>query len=82
MKLHTLRWAVVVVLTCLLPNRTLWAAGPPVAEGKKSPAAEGAAQPAVAPSAGPVKVEIRRSNGEFRLFRGGQSYYIKGAGYQ
>jgi hypothetical protein len=36
---------------------------------------------AVAPAASPVKVEIRRSNGEFRLYRSGQPYYIKGAGY-
>ena len=59
----------------------LRAADGPAAEGKKLPTAEGAAQPAIVPSAGPVKVEIRRSNGEFRLYRGGQPYYIKGAVY-
>ncbi len=32
-------------------------------------------------STGPVKVEIRRERGGFRLYRGGQPYYIKGAVY-
>jgi hypothetical protein len=39
------------------------------------------AHPAIAAPAGPVKVEIRRSNGEFRLYRDGQPYQIKGAVY-
>ncbi len=30
---------------------------------------------------GPVKVEIRKENGSFRLYRGGQPYFIKGAVY-
>ena len=30
-------------------------------------------------AAGPVKVEIRKENGRFRLYRGGQPYFIKGA---
>ena len=30
---------------------------------------------------GPIKVEIRKENGQFRLYRGGQPYYIKGAVY-
>jgi len=30
---------------------------------------------------GPVKVEIRKENGQFRLYRGGQPYFIKGAVY-
>jgi hypothetical protein len=34
-----------------------------------------------APAAGPVKVEIRRSDGDFRLYRGGRPYFIKGAVY-
>lgn len=29
----------------------------------------------------PVKVEIRKENGQFRLYRGGRSYFIKGAVY-
>lgn len=31
---------------------------------------------------GPIKVEIRKENGQFRLYRGGQPYFIKGAVYQ
>lgn len=30
---------------------------------------------------GPIKVEIRKENGQFRLYRGGQPYFIKGAVY-
>jgi hypothetical protein len=30
---------------------------------------------------GPVKVEIRKENGYFRLYRGGQPYFIRGAVY-
>ena len=33
------------------------------------------------PESGPVKVEIRKQNGQFRLYRGGRSYFIKGAVY-
>ena len=36
---------------------------------------------AFAQSAAPVKVEIRKENGEFRLYRGGRPYYVKGAVY-
>jgi hypothetical protein len=37
--------------------------------------------PVVALAAGPVKVEIRREKGGFRLYQGGQPYVIKGAVY-
>jgi len=30
---------------------------------------------------GPIKTEIRKENGRFRLYRGGQPYYIKGVVY-
>ena len=33
------------------------------------------------PESGPVKVEIRKQNGQFRLYRGDRSYFIKGAVY-
>jgi hypothetical protein len=69
------------MLVGLVSQLAIRAADAPVAEGKKLPAAEGAAQPAVVPSAGPVKVEIHRSNGEFRLYRDGRPYQIKGAVY-
>jgi hypothetical protein len=36
---------------------------------------------AFAQSTAPVKVEIRKENGEFRLYRGGRPYYVKGAVY-
>ena len=36
---------------------------------------------AAAAAAGPVKVEIRRSEGDLRLYRDGQPYHIKGAVY-
>lgn len=41
----------------------------------------GAQESAPAAPAGPVKVEIRKENGSFRLYRGGQPYFIKGAVY-
>jgi hypothetical protein len=50
-----------------------WLAG----AGARLPAAQ---QSAPAP-AGPVKVEIRKENGGFRLYRGGRPYFIKGAVY-
>ena len=44
-------------------------------------AAPTAIEPADAPNPGPIKVEIRRSNGEFQLYRGGRPYHIRGAVY-
>src|SRR5664280_1772610 len=41
----------------------------------------GAQESAPRVPAGPVKVEIRKENGYFRLYRGGQPYFIKGAVY-
>ena len=41
----------------------------------------GAQESAPRVPAGPVKVEIRKENGSFRLYRGGQPYFIKGAVY-
>ena len=41
----------------------------------------GAQESAPAAPAGPVKVEIHKENGSFRLYRGGQPYFIKGAVY-
>jgi hypothetical protein len=41
----------------------------------------GAQESAPTAPAGPVKVEIRKENGSFRLYRGGQPYFIKGAVY-
>ncbi|MGA2617568.1 MAG: hypothetical protein ABSF26_08170 [Thermoguttaceae bacterium] len=77
--MNTIRVSVAAgaALAVWLAGGVLAAAGP---AGKKPPAGDGAAQPAIAPTAGPVKVEIRRSdNGEFRLYRGGRPYHIKGA---
>jgi hypothetical protein len=67
-----------IILTLLLSVCVWWSA---MALRAAETAGDGAAQPAVAPSAGPVKVEIHRSKGEFRLYRGGRPYYIKGAVY-
>jgi hypothetical protein len=69
------------MLAGLAPELALRAADAPAAEGKMPPVADAAAQPAAAPAAGPVKVEIRRSNGEFRLYRDGRPYPIKGVVY-
>ena len=41
----------------------------------------GAQESAPAAPAGPVKVEIRKENDSFRLYRGGQPYFIKGSVY-
>jgi hypothetical protein len=41
----------------------------------------GAQESAPTVPAGPVKVEIRKENGCFRLYRGGRPYFIKGAVY-
>jgi hypothetical protein len=40
-----------------------------------------AAQESAPTPAGPVKVEIRKENGGFHLYRGGRPYFIKGAVY-
>ncbi len=73
--------AVTVMSAGPLSEFSLRAADIPAAEGRKPPARDAAAPPAAAPAAGPVKVEIRRSGGEFRLYRGGRPYRIKGAVY-
>ena len=37
--------------------------------------------PTATPAASPLKVEIRRNNEEFRLYRDGRPYHIKGVVY-
>ena len=81
MRLHPLSLAVAVMLCGLVLGLPLRAADAPAVEDKNPASGDGAAQPDVAPTADLVKVEIRASNGEFRLYRGGRPYYIQGVVY-
>jgi hypothetical protein len=81
MKPCTLSFVVVVALIGLAPELRLLAADAPTEAGKKLPAGDGATPPAATLAAGPVRVEIRLSNGEFQLYRGAKPYFIRGAGY-
>ncbi len=81
MRLHTLSSALVVMGLGLVSALALRAADFPAVEGKKLAANDAETGPAGPLDTGPVKVEIRSSNGEFRLYRGGQPYFIRGAGF-